>query len=571
MSARGAGLVLVVACGLASLSAAQTTPEQARRATPRESVLAYLEACRAGDYVRAADSLDLRAIPPAQRPSRGPRLARHLKVVLDRELWVDVDALSTAPEGDPDDGLPPGRDRVGEIETPQGSVPIQVARHAGQWRIDRRTVAQIEPLYSLYGYGPLGDYIPAPLFEIRILELELWQWIGLIAAVTLAYLAAMAVSLVVSRAAARFAATTATDIDDRLLRAASGPLTATLSVALFYPLTLPLGLSVPVRSRIAGLCTGLVIVAAVWLALRLIDLGTELIRSHLIRRGNPAATGLLPVARRLTKVFLGAIAGLSLLDNLGFDVTGLLAGLGIGGLAVALAAQKTFENFLGSMELIGDRPVSVGDFCRFGDKVGTVEDIGLRSVRIRTLDRTLVTIPNSQFASLSLENFGARDRIRFSTTLGLRYETTAEQLRHVLVELKKLLAAHPRVDPDPARVRFVGFGAYSLDLEIYAYVQTSDWAEFLAIREDLLLRIMERVEASGSGFAFPSQTLYLGRDEGLDADRARSAEEAVRGWRERGLLPLPDPTPGMLEEERASLPWPPEGSVQSPGRPGRSR
>jgi MscS family membrane protein len=216
------------------------------------------------------------------------------------------------------------------------------------------------------------------------------------------------------------------------------------------------------------------------------------------------------------------------------------------------------------MELVADRPVAVGDFCRFGDKVGTVEDIGLRSVRIRTLDRTVVTVPNSAFASLQLENFAQRDRIRFYTVLGLRYETTAEQLRFVLVELKKLLVAHPKVHPDPARIRFIGFGAYSLDLEIFCYVETADWAEFLAIREDLLLRIMEIVESTGSGFAFPSQTLYLGGDDGLDESRSRAAEAQVRDWRERRELPLPDPAPESVREATDSLPYPPEGSVLTP-------
>jgi MscS family membrane protein len=301
-----------------------------------------------------------------------------------------------------------------------------------------------------------------------------------------------------------------------------------------------------------------------WLAMRLIDLGTEIVSARMVARGNAAGTSLLPIGRRLAKVFLLVLAVLSLLDNLDFDITGIIAGLGIGGLAIALAAQKTFENFFASMEIVGDRPVAVGDFCRFGDNIGTVEDIGLRSVRIRTLDRTVVTVPNSQFASLQLENFAERDRIRFYTVLGLRYETTAEQMRFVLVELKRLLVAHPRVHPDPARVRFVGFGAFSLDVEVYAYVETADWAEFLAIREDLLLRIIEIVESTGSGFAFPSQTLYLGKDDGLDEARSRAAEARVREWRERRELALPDPTPEAIRELDDSLPYPPEGSALAP-------
>jgi MscS family membrane protein len=527
-------------------------------------MLGYLEACRDGEYGLAAEYLDLRPIRARDRKNKGPDLARDLKVVLDRTLWVDVDALSDSPEGNREDRLPERQELVGEIQTHSGPVAVLLERIGDEWLISGSTVSRIPALYDELGYGPLGKYIPAPLLEIRFLELELWQWIGLMLALIVAYAVASGLALAATRAVAPLLARTETEVDDQLIRTATAPLTVTLVIALFYPAALALGLSVPAQRFVGGLCKGLVVVTIAWLAMRLIDLGTEVLRGRMIAQGNAAATSLLPVGRRLAKLFLLALAVLSVLDNLDYDVTGLIAGLGIGGLAVALAAQKTFENFLGSMELVGDRPVAVGDFCRFGDQIGTVEDIGLRSVRIRTLDRTVVAVPNSQFASLQLENFAQRDRIRFYTVLGLRYETTAEQLRFVLVELKKLLVAHPKVHPDPARVRFVGFGAFSLDLEIYAYVETADWAEFLAIREDLLLRIMEIVESTGSGFAFPSQTLYLGKDDGLDETRSRAAEAQIREWRERHELPLPDPTPAVIRAADDTLTYPPEGSVLAP-------
>jgi len=234
----------------------------------------------------------------------------------------------------------------------------------------------------------------------------------------------------------------------------------------------------------------------------------------------------------------------------------------VGGIAVALAAQKTVEHLFGGLSLIADQPVKVGDFCRFGDQVGTVERIGMRSTRVRTLDRTVVTVPNAEFANLRLENFAERDRIWLRLTLGLRYETTPDQLRHVLIRLRELLYAHPRIDPDPARVRFVGFGAYSLDLEIYAYVRTSDFSEFLAVREDLYLRIMDVVATSGTGFAFPSQVNYASGD-GLDASRARQAEAEVEQWRAEGRLPLPEFPAERVTRLRDTLDYPPRGSAQA--------
>jgi MscS family membrane protein len=252
-----------------------------------------------------------------------------------------------------------------------------------------------------------------------------------------------------------------------------------------------------------------------WLSFRVVETAFRFARSRFLAQGRAAAATVLPLLQKLSKVGLLLLAAILYLDNLGVNVSALLAGLGVGGLAVALAGQRTVENLFGGMVLILDQPVRVGDFFRYGDKLGTVEDIGLRSVKIRTLDRTLVSIPNGNFSQMELENFAARDKIRLSTTLGLRYETTAAQLETVIRELRQALLAHPKVDPDPARVRFTRFGAYSLDVEILAYVKTSDFNEFLEVQQELFLRFMRVVEDAGTGFAFPSQTLYLGRDAGL--------------------------------------------------------
>jgi MscS family membrane protein len=184
-----------------------------------------------------------------------------------------------------------------------------------------------------------------------------------------------------------------------------------------------------------------------------------------------------------------------------------MAGLGVGGLAIALAAQKTIENLFGGVSVISDRPVSVGDFCKFGDRVGTVEDIGLRSTRIRTLDRTVVTVPNSQFSSMMLENFNKRDKMWFHLTLNLRRDTTPEQVRTLLDAVTKILKEHPRVEEGSLPVRFIGVGSYSLDLEIFAYVLTPSFDEFLKLQQELLLAILDAVEAAGTALALPTQAL----------------------------------------------------------------
>jgi small-conductance mechanosensitive channel len=228
---------------------------------------------------------------------------------------------------------------------------------------------------------------------------------------------------------------------------------------------------------------------------------------------------------------------------------------------VALAAQPTLQNLLSGFTLYADRPISVGDFCRFGDKTGTVEEIGLRSTRLRTVDRTVISVPNAQFLDMELENFSRRDRFYFATTLQLRYETTPDQMRYVLVELRKLLIAHPMVVPEPMRVRFKELGAHSLDIELYCYILSPDSDVYAAAREDLLLRIMSTVEEAGAQFAFPSIVSYAAQDVAPDTSRVHEIEAKVEKWRVTETLPFPDFEWQTKAELSGTLDYPPLGSV----------
>ena len=248
---------------------------------------------------------------------------------------------------------------------------------------------------------------------------------------------------------------------------------------------------------------------------------------------------------------------------LGLPILSLLAGLGIGGLAVALAIRPTLENLIGGVILYIDRPVRVGDFCSFGDRMGTVEAIGIRSTHIRGMDRTLVSVPNAQFADMQIVNWAKCDEMLIDETIGVRYETTADQLRYLLAQLRLMLHAHPRINSDNVRVRFCGYGDSSLNINIRVYAQTREWNDFFAIREDIFLRMYTIVEEAGSGFAFPSQTLYMGRDDGLDAESSKRAEERVKNWRKTGKLPFPRFTPERLERIDGKLDYPPKGSHEA--------
>lgn len=313
---------------------------------------------------------------------------------------------------------------------------------------------------------------------------------------------------------------------------------------------------------LAYMAATLAVIGATWLCLRLIEILFELRERQLTAIASSEKLSLLHLGEKLLSILVVTIGALFIFYIAGINLTAVIAGLGVGGIAVAFAAQKTLENLFGGITVVSDQPIRVGDFCRAGEYQGTVTAIGLRSTRLRTPARTVVAIPNGQLAQMSLENFSLRDKIWFNHTFGLRYETTPDQLRHILAEIRKMLYGHPKVESSSARVRFIGFGDSSLKLEIFAYVVETDYAAFLAIQEDLLLRIMDIVEASGSGFALPSQTTYLAQDTGKDAGKTQEAILKVRQWREKGELPFPDFSPETIAKINNQLEYPPGDSAQ---------
>jgi MscS family membrane protein len=273
-----------------------------------------------------------------------------------------------------------------------------------------------------------------------------------------------------------------------------------------------LSLSLLTRQFWSGVASVITIAACVWLVLQLNAWGEDLSRRRLERRGVYGAVSVLRLTRR-TVDLLALFGGvLFLLSHFNLNVTAALAGLGVGGIAIALAAQKTLENVIGGISIIADRVVRVGDFVKVGAAMGTIEDIGLRSTRIRTLDRSVVSIPNGQISNERLEDLSSRDKFWLHPMLSLRYETTAGQMRSVLESIRNLLLAHPRVECDSIRVRFLRFNSSSLDVEVFAYISAVDFSDFLEIQEKLLLRIMDAVQAAGTRMAFPSQTTYLVSD-----------------------------------------------------------
>jgi MscS family membrane protein len=575
-------LVIAVALTCPSLAPAApepTVPEKGRtdspaprapvdplnRRTPRDAMAGFLDATGHRDYVRAAQFLDLRRLPAATRAQDGPTLARQLRVVLDQALAPDPETLSDEEDSSRRDGLPPDREPVGTIKDKSGSTTIVLQRVPGDgdarlWKVSSATVAQIPRLYQEYGYGPLGDYLPPVFFEIRFLDLALWQWIGLVLLVAVSSALAWVGAFLLRRAARPLVRRAAPVLGDRFIAAVVGPLRLAIGLMIFAAGSTLLALSIPARAVFGDLDKAVAIFIVTWLMFRASDVMGGLLADQYTWWGRPAASAVVPLGVKAAKIVVAILALIAVLQNVGINVTGVLAGLGIGGLAVALAAQKTVENLFGGITLILDQPVRVGDFCRFGQKLGTVEEFGLRSTRIRTLERTLVSVPNGQFVSFELENFSARDRCWLQTVLGLRYETTPDQLRYVLVELRTMLYAHPMVAANP-RIRLVKLGESSLDLEIFAYVPTANYDEFLAVREDIYLRIMDIVAQSGTGLALPSQTTYAAADSGIDEAKRAAAEARVHEWRETGTLYMPDFPAETVSALNSTIRYPPIGSA----------
>jgi len=246
--------------------------------------------------------------------------------------------------------------------------------------------------------------------------------------------------------------------------------------------------------------------------MRAVDVFAESMARRFAEADARAKVAIVHLLRAISKPVIIAIGLAVILSLLGINTTAIITSLGVGGIAIAFAAQKTIENLFGTMMLVSDKPIRIGDTCRFADVTGTVEAIGLRSTRVRTVDRTVVTIPNGQLASMSLENLTARDKFLFKHAIGLRYETTAEQLRFLESEIQRVLHEHPKVETSSARIRFMQFAGSSLELEIFAYILEHEYAEYLAIQEGLLLHVMDLIATAGAAMAVPSQLTYFAKD-----------------------------------------------------------
>lgn len=504
------GLLLCLLIGVGASAKGGPPPDPLHRDSPQSAVVNFLEACRKHDYQQARSYLDLRKLPPGQRAQQGVQLSQQLQQILEHSAQFDVADISTNPAGQP---LGAGRETVDSFTVGGKKIDLQLERvplrsGVSIWLFSAESVALIPQLARLASNSPIEKYLPDVLVERRLVDTAWWRWIAL------ALLAAALAAL--SRLVSRLALSTIEPVMQRAfprlntsrLEVFAGPLRLLVAVAGFRAGMEWITPSATLRLYLERGVTFLLLSGLAWVCMKVVDLIILRLREALHAKHQGFAYSVLPLTARVTKIIILFFTAAAVLSNWGYNTTTILAGLGLGGVAIALAAQKTIENLFGGVAVITDRPVNVGDFCKFGDRVGTVEDIGLRSTRIRSLDRTLITVPNGQFSSMTLENFSKRDKVWFHLMLNLRRDTTTEQVRTLLQSVTRTLAEHPKVETGPVPVRFVGIGTYSLDLEVFAYIATNNGDEFLRIQQELLLRILEEVEAAGTALALPTQAYY---------------------------------------------------------------
>ncbi len=526
---------------LSELSAAQkpaapspsaTAADALGRETPRGTLLGFIRAAQD----EREWSIEYFQPPPKghrETPAEEQELATQLFTVLNATFPASaLSSVSNDPDTRGDDPLSRDELRIGGARGLSESFPItlvrlQDARGARLWFISRQTLDRVPEVYDSLRFPRLEKNLPAYLVKNRLLGMPAWQWLAIILFAPMAMglgwalaLAGRATWQVVRRLRGL------PPLPPRPLRR-FGPGAMLLAVIIHYSFVALIGTSLLYRQYYQGIIRVLLAFAVYWAILQVTHWVFRGIAQRLTERGRLAERSLISLTRRVLDVMIFVAISLTVLRWMDVNVTAALAGLGIGGLAIGLGAQKTFENLLGGISILTDKAVVVGDSCKIGDRAGTVEDIGLRSTKIRTEDRTVVSIPNGTVATATLENYRFRDKILCKQLLRFRYDLSPDHLRYALAQLRDVLVQHPKVEEATARVRVMRFGENAMEVELYAYILERDYAIFLATQEDLLLQVMDTLERTGATVALPSQTTVVTQDSWVNPEKAAAARKAI--------------------------------------------
>lgn len=507
MLALSASMAIAVPPAKPATEAPAVPADTLGRETPRSMVAGLIGALAELDYDRAAQFFDLPA-PTSNRQQRtAASQARAFHALLDDNGSLKpFAALSNVDTGRLDDDLPADQESIGEIKLQGKEVPILLTR--GQdgdrqvWRISKETLALTSAAIKL---APVAQ--APPKNEWFVAGAPLKDWGVLLGLGVVVFGGLWLVSVICVTVIRRLVADPAASSGYRFAEAALPPLSLLIAVAVFYNWADALPVSIVARQNLLRYTGVITAIAVVWFGLRLVDGIADLAVARMQRHQRRQIVSVIILARRTVKFLLLAFAGIGILGTFGIDVTTGIAALGIGGIALALGAQKTVENLVGSVTIIADRPLQVGDFVKVGDVVGTVEDVGIRSSRIRTGERTVVTVPNGDLSARQIENYAERDRFLFNPVIAISYGTTSAKLREAITIVQQVLATHDKMAAG-ARARLGNITDRAFNIEVFSYIDVPDFDTQVVIREELLLTIYERLEAAGIGLAFPTQTVF---------------------------------------------------------------
>jgi len=469
--------------------------DEFNRGQPRSSFQGFMQASQNNDFASAVNYIDFRNINETILSIGKEELARQLFVIFGRTLWIDAESISTDPLGNVEEtGVPSYRDLLGKIETKQGAVNVfiqQVPRVGDRvkiWKISNATVSKIPRLTKEYAYTPLGEWLSKNLPTASFLGVALWQWIYFVYMFFVFFLGAKILTWAVTKVLIAFKV----ELSEETQQFIRKPLALLLSI-LFLRILLPEE-NATLASKAVSEGATLLTIAWLWVLFRLVDLMKLKMAARFVKQDKPLAVFLLRPAGTVIKSFISVVTALVWFENLGFSATTLLAGLGIGGLAIALAAQKTVENIIGAITLYTSAPVKIGDFCRFGKYLGVVEEIGLRATRIRTLDRTVIYIANAKFVEMEIENFSERERIAFRPKIYLTPTSSMDNIEALVNSLRQQFSNVESLSAEPQRVHVKACTQMGIELNILLYVKTTDFDVYLDTINQLNLKILSLLE-----------------------------------------------------------------------------
>ena len=494
------------------------------RSTPHGTVFGFLQAAKSGKNKEAAQYLQLSG---QQRVREGERMAQELHTLMDQVFVGRVGTISRHREGTVQPDMARDHERIGTFKLNGRETEVDLVRVSDEsgaeiWLFSSEVLAAVPELYAELEDNQMDSALPAFLVKKEVFSTPLWRVISLLLLIPVSFALAWCTVHLLRAGQRAWLRWRKHLVMEDIQKSFVGPTTLILTVVFNQIGVSLLGTPLLIREYYRRAAVITLVAGIAWLVIRVINRWGERARLRSLAGRGYHSGSLILLGQRIVNVLVVIVAGLIVLSLFGVDITAAVAGLGIGSIAIAFAAQKTLENLLGGISILGDQVIRVGETCRVGDKVGTVEDISLRSTRIRTLAGTALSVPNGQLANMNVENISRRRKSLFEAKIGLRTETSSEQLRSVIEDMRALLRAHPKVDPDVARVHLVGFGESSLDIEVDCLLLTDSLGEFLALREELLLNIMDLLARAGVQLATPVRLLHIGRE--------RPPERIGREW-----------------------------------------